>query len=95
MGILKDIPIQVDKFVISCKFVVMDMHDNCYILSISERLFLATVEAVIDVHVDKISFQLGATMIDCYFPPCNSPSNLYSSFSSCKLFSLCYSCDYF
>ena len=47
--VLEDVPVQVDKFIIPCDFIVMDMVENPQIPIILGRLFLATTGAMIEV----------------------------------------------
>ena len=42
-GILEDIPVQVDKFLIPCDFIVSDTDEDPQFSVIMERPFLATV----------------------------------------------------
>ena len=48
MGILEDVPLQVDKCFIPCDFVVMEMEEDSRIPIILGRPFLATAGAIID-----------------------------------------------
>ena len=58
MGILEDIPVQVDNSVIPCDFTVLDMGDNSEVPIILGRPFLATAGAKIDVKAGMISFEV-------------------------------------
>ena len=49
MGILKDVPVQVGKFIILCDFIIEHMDENSRVPIILERPFLATAGVVIDV----------------------------------------------
>ena len=68
LGILEDTPVQVDKLIILCGFVVMDEDQSYQIPIILRRLFQVTAGAVINVPVGKISFQLYGERVDFYFP---------------------------
>ena len=66
--IVKDIPIQVGRFIIPCDFIVMDMDVNSRVSIILRRPFLATIGMVIDVQAGTISFQMCREMMDFCFP---------------------------
>jgi len=69
MGILENVLIQMSKFIISFNFMVMDTDDSSQVPIILRRSFLATIGAVVDVHVEKLYFQLSREKIDFYFLP--------------------------
>ena len=68
MGILKDVPVQVGKFIIPCDFIVLYMDTNFQAPLILGRPLLATARAVIDVPAGTMSFQLCEERVDFYFP---------------------------
>jgi len=68
MGILEDVPLQVDKFFIPCDFVVMEMEEDSRIPIILKRPFLATAGAMIDVKNDKLSLQVGDEKVKFSLP---------------------------
>lgn len=72
VDLLENVPILVDKFVIPCNFIVMDMDESSQVLIIG-RPFITIVQAVIDVHVDTISFQLCVELAELCFPPPIAP----------------------
>jgi len=76
VGILEDVPIQVDKFLIHCDFAVLDMDKDFLAPRILGRPFLATVEAVIDVHAGTLSFQLCGERMYFSFPHPAPPAAL-------------------
>ena len=49
MGILEDVHIQVDKFIIPCDFIVLNMDENSQVPIILGKPFLVTVGPMIDV----------------------------------------------
>ena len=72
--ILEDIQVQIDKFVVPCDFIVLDMDDSLQASIILGRPFLSTTGAIIDVAIGKISFHLYREKIDFCFPsPMVSP----------------------
>jgi len=74
VGILEDVPVQVDKFIIPYDFIVIDMDENFQAPLILGRPFLATAGVVIDVQAGAMSFQLCGERVDFCFPqPASSP----------------------
>ena len=69
MGALKDVPIQVGKFIIPYDFIIMNMDENSQVPFILGRPFLATAGVVIDVQAGTISFQMYGERVDFYFRP--------------------------
>ena len=57
-----------DKFVISCDFVVLNIDENFQVTLILGRPFFATAGAVIDVQVGTMSFHLCGEKVDFCFP---------------------------
>ncbi|GJX42371.1 reverse transcriptase domain-containing protein [Tanacetum coccineum] len=59
MGIVKNVLIKVDKFVLLIDFVILDMLEDSRISIILRRPFLATARAMIDVFNKKITLRVG------------------------------------
>ncbi|GKB15014.1 putative reverse transcriptase domain-containing protein [Tanacetum coccineum] len=57
-GIVENVLIKVDKFVLSIDFVILDMPEDSRILIILGRPFLATARAMIDVFNKKITLRV-------------------------------------
>ncbi|GKA84686.1 reverse transcriptase domain-containing protein [Tanacetum coccineum] len=57
-GIVENVLIKVDKFVLSIDFVILDMPEDSRILIILGRPFLATARAMIDVFNKKITLRI-------------------------------------
>ena len=68
VGILEDVPVHVGKFIIPCDFIILDMDENFQAPLILGRPFLATTEAMIDVHAGTMSFQLCGERVDFCLP---------------------------
>ncbi|GKA23840.1 DNA-directed DNA polymerase [Tanacetum coccineum] len=58
-GIVENVPIKVDKFVLPVDFVILDMPEDSRILIILGRPFLETARAMIDVFNKKIMLRVG------------------------------------
>ncbi|GJW11531.1 reverse transcriptase domain-containing protein [Tanacetum coccineum] len=58
-GIVENVLIKVDKFVLPIDFVILDMPEDSRIPIILGRLFLATARAMIDVFIRKITLRVG------------------------------------
>ncbi|GJS99597.1 DNA-directed DNA polymerase [Tanacetum coccineum] len=58
-GIIENVLIKVDKFVLPIDFVILDMHEDSRVPIILGRPFLATARAMIDVFNKKITLRLG------------------------------------
>ncbi|GJS72773.1 DNA-directed DNA polymerase [Tanacetum coccineum] len=58
-GIIKNVLIKVDKFVLPIDFIILDMPEDSRIPIILERPFLATARAMIDVFNKKITLRVG------------------------------------
>ncbi|GJT09172.1 reverse transcriptase domain-containing protein [Tanacetum coccineum] len=58
-GIIKNVLIKVDKFVLSIDFVILDMPEDSRVPIILGRPFLATARAMIDVFNKKITLKVG------------------------------------
>ncbi|XP_074374298.1 uncharacterized protein LOC141714693 [Apium graveolens] len=63
LGVLEDVLVKVDKFVISCDFVVLEMNEDVSIPIILGRPFLATAGANIDVKAG-LSFKTECHMVN-------------------------------
>ncbi|XP_071917208.1 uncharacterized protein [Coffea arabica] len=59
MGILENVLIKVQKFIIPVDFVVLDMEEDVNVPIILGRPFLATAGTIIDVKRGKFKFQIG------------------------------------
>ncbi|XP_031120853.1 uncharacterized protein LOC116024087 [Ipomoea triloba] len=59
IGILKDVPVRVDKYFVPCDFVVMDIREDPYTPIILGRPFLATTGAIIDARKGSMIFDFG------------------------------------
>nr|GEU93905.1 hypothetical protein [Tanacetum cinerariifolium] len=57
-GIVENVLIKVDKFVLSINFVILDIREDSKILIILGRPFLATARAMIDVFNKKITLRV-------------------------------------
>ena len=55
IGVLEDVLMWVGKFFILCDFVLMEMKEDAHICIILARPFLAKIDAMIDVHHNKLS----------------------------------------
>ncbi|GKA88100.1 DNA-directed DNA polymerase [Tanacetum coccineum] len=62
-GIVENVLIKVDKFILPIDFVILDMWEDSKILIILGRPFLATVRAMIDVFKKKITLRIGNKVI--------------------------------
>ncbi|GJX63014.1 putative ribonuclease H-like domain-containing protein [Tanacetum coccineum] len=58
-GIVENVLIKVDKFILPIDFVILDMREDSRIPIIIGRPFLATVRAMIDVFNKKITLRVG------------------------------------
>ncbi|GKD46658.1 DNA-directed DNA polymerase, partial [Tanacetum coccineum] len=58
-GIVKNVLIEVDKFVLPIDFVIMDIPEDSRILIILGTPFLATAHAMIDVFNKKVTLRVG------------------------------------
>ncbi|GKB24570.1 DNA-directed DNA polymerase [Tanacetum coccineum] len=58
-GIIENVLIKVDKFVVSIDFVILDMPEDSRVPIILGRPFLATTRAMIDVFNKKITIRVG------------------------------------
>ncbi|GKE86262.1 DNA-directed DNA polymerase [Tanacetum coccineum] len=59
-GIVEDVLIKIDKFVLPIDFVILDMREDFRIPIILGRPFLATARAMIDVFNKKITLRVGS-----------------------------------
>ncbi|XP_071902644.1 uncharacterized protein [Coffea arabica] len=64
MGILENVLIKVQKFIIPVDFVVLDMEENVNVPIILGRLFLTTAGPKIDVKRGKFKFQIGEEKVE-------------------------------
>ncbi|XP_027082493.1 uncharacterized protein [Coffea arabica] len=64
MGILENVLIKVQKFIIHVDFVVLDMEEDVNVPIILGRPFLATAGTIIDVKRDKFKFQIGEEEVE-------------------------------
>ncbi|XP_074363924.1 uncharacterized protein LOC141704610 [Apium graveolens] len=64
LGILEDVLVKVDRFVIPCDFVVLEMNEDVDILIILGRPFLATAGPNIDVKAGKLTLNAGEEKVD-------------------------------
>jgi len=69
VGILEDVPVRVDEFVIPCDFFVMDTNKSPHMPLILGRPFLATAGAEINVQAGALSFCICGERVDFCFPP--------------------------
>ena len=58
-GILEDVLVKVDKFILSVDFVVLEMEENREVLIILGRSFLAIGQASIDVKNGQLTLRVG------------------------------------
>ncbi|GJU31926.1 DNA-directed DNA polymerase [Tanacetum coccineum] len=58
-GIVENVLIKIDKFILPIDFVILDMREESRILIILGRLFLATARALIDVFNKKTKLRVG------------------------------------
>ncbi|GJV00715.1 DNA-directed DNA polymerase [Tanacetum coccineum] len=58
-GIIKNVHIKVDKFVLPIDFIILDMTEDSRVPIILGRPFLATAQAMIDVFNKKITLKVG------------------------------------
>ena len=58
-GILEDVLVKVDKFILPVDFVVLEMEENREVLIILGRSFLATGQASIDVKNGQLTLRVG------------------------------------
>ncbi|GJS81315.1 DNA-directed DNA polymerase [Tanacetum coccineum] len=63
-GIVENVLIKVDKFILPIDFVILDMLEDSRIPKILGRLFLATIWAMIDVFNKKITLRVGDDELD-------------------------------
>ena len=69
VGILEDIPVKVDEFVIPCDFFVVDMDESPSMPIILGCPFLATAGVEINVQAGTLSFGICGERVDFCFPP--------------------------
>ncbi|XP_070002405.1 uncharacterized protein [Nicotiana sylvestris] len=59
LGIINDVLVQVNKFILPADFVILDCEVDYEILIILGRPFLATGKALVDVEAGEITFRVG------------------------------------
>ncbi|XP_063949969.1 uncharacterized protein LOC135152794 [Daucus carota subsp. sativus] len=64
LGVLEDVLVNVDKFVIPCDFVILEMNEDVEIPIILGRPFLATAGASIDVKAGKLALNVGEEKVE-------------------------------
>nr|XP_027072039.1 uncharacterized protein LOC113696853 [Coffea arabica] len=64
LGVLENVLIKVQKFIIPVDFVVLDMEEDVYMPIILDRPFLATACTIIDVKNGKLKFQAGEEEVE-------------------------------
>ncbi|XP_071933609.1 uncharacterized protein [Coffea arabica] len=64
LGVLENVLIKVQKFIIPVDFVVLDMEENISMPIILGRPFLATAGTIIDVKNGKLKFQVGEEEVE-------------------------------
>lgn len=64
MGVLENVLVKVNKFVIPVNFTILDMEEDVNILIIFGRLVLATVGIIIDVKDSKLKFQISEEEVE-------------------------------
>ncbi|XP_017250617.2 uncharacterized protein LOC108221232 [Daucus carota subsp. sativus] len=64
LGVLEDVLVNVDKFVIPCDFVILEMNEDVEIPIILGRPFLATAGASIDVKAGKLALNVGDEKVE-------------------------------
>nr|XP_017239909.1 PREDICTED: uncharacterized protein LOC108212702 [Daucus carota subsp. sativus] len=64
LGVLEDVLVNVDKFVIPCDFVILEMNEDVEIPIILGRPFLATAGASIDVKAGKLTLNVGEEKVE-------------------------------
>lgn len=63
-GILKNVLVKLDKFIIHIDFIMMDIKEDIDILIILDRPFLATTSMIIDVKNSNLMFHLGGEEVE-------------------------------
>jgi hypothetical protein len=64
--IVKDMPIQIDKYFVPINFMIVDMDEDTQIPLLLGKLFLNVIKMVIDVHKGIIFFKIGEENITFY-----------------------------
>ncbi|XP_017221328.1 uncharacterized protein LOC108198059 [Daucus carota subsp. sativus] len=64
LGVLEDVLVNVDKFVIPCDFVILEMNEDVDIPIILGRPFLATAGASINVKAGKLTLNVGEEKVE-------------------------------
>nr|XP_017239488.1 PREDICTED: uncharacterized protein LOC108212272 [Daucus carota subsp. sativus] len=64
LGVLEDVLVNVDKFVIPCDFIILEMNEDVEIPIILGRPFLATAGASIDVKAGKLALNVGEEKVE-------------------------------
>ncbi|XP_074370557.1 uncharacterized protein LOC141711774 [Apium graveolens] len=64
LGVLEDVLLKVDRFIIPCDFVVLELNEDADIPIILGRPFLATAGTNIDVKAGKLTLNVGEVKVD-------------------------------
>ncbi|XP_070040738.1 uncharacterized protein [Nicotiana tomentosiformis] len=59
LGVIEDVLVRVDKFILPADFVILDCEVNYDVSIILERPFLATGKALCDVKAGEFTFRVG------------------------------------
>lgn len=59
LSVVEDVLVKIDKFVIPCDFVALEMNEDVDIPIILEISFVATARTIIDVKVGKLTLDMG------------------------------------
>ncbi|XP_070057535.1 uncharacterized protein [Nicotiana tomentosiformis] len=62
LGVIEDVLVQVDKFILPEDFVILDCEVDYEVLIILGRPFLDTVKAFVDVEAGELTFQVNSTL---------------------------------
>ncbi|XP_070005585.1 uncharacterized protein [Nicotiana sylvestris] len=62
LGIIDDVLVRVDKFILSADFVILDCEVDYEVPIILGRPFLATGKALVDVEAGELTFRVDATL---------------------------------
>ncbi|XP_074567123.1 uncharacterized protein LOC141823787 [Curcuma longa] len=84
IGIVEDVPVEMEGFTVPTNFVMLDMEEDPSILIILGRLFLATAGAKIDMKNYKLSLEVGNKKVYFNFS-LNSNAYLPEKESCCRL----------
>ncbi|XP_070026307.1 uncharacterized protein [Nicotiana sylvestris] len=59
LGVIDDVLVHVDKFILPADIVILDYEVDCEVLIILGRPFLATGKALVDVEARELTFRIG------------------------------------